>query len=49
MKDFMKILIDAFIKILPYVSEKWYNNKWFWLFWLCVAFLVTAVFMFFFI
>ena len=48
MKDFIKILIDAVIKILAYVPEKWQNNKWFWLFWSCVAFLVTAVFMYFF-
>lgn len=48
MKEFLKVLIDASIKILAYVPERWHNNKWFWLFWLCVAFLVTGVFMYFF-
>lgn len=48
MKDFLKIFFDALIKILAFVPEKWYNNKWFWLFWLCMASLVIGVFMYFF-
>lgn len=46
MKSVIKIIFECFISILAYVPEKWHNNKWFWLFWLCVAFLVSGVFMY---
>ena len=49
MREVIKIILQTTFSLLSYVPEKWHNNKWFWLFWLCVAFLVTGVFLYVFV